>query len=62
MCREAESWPYGRRKVLFGTDYPVLAFKRTLDEIDALQLNPEAKQLLLRDNALRVYGLMPKAK
>jgi predicted TIM-barrel fold metal-dependent hydrolase len=48
---------YGRRKVLFGTDYPVLAFKRTLDEIDALELNPEAKQLLLRDNALRVYGL-----
>jgi hypothetical protein len=46
--------------VLFGTDYPVLTFRRTLDEIDALELNPEAKQLLLRDNALRVYGLDPK--
>jgi predicted TIM-barrel fold metal-dependent hydrolase len=45
--------------VLFGTDYPVLAFRRTLDEIGALGLNPEAKQLLLRDNALRVYGLEP---
>jgi hypothetical protein len=53
---------YGRKKVLFGTDYPVLAFKRTLDEIDALELNAEAKKLLLRDNALRVYGLAPGAK
>jgi predicted TIM-barrel fold metal-dependent hydrolase len=52
---------YGRRKVLFGTDYPVLTFRRTLDEIDALELKPEAKQLLLRDNALRVYGLDAKA-
>jgi predicted TIM-barrel fold metal-dependent hydrolase len=48
--------------VLFGTDYPVLAFKRTMDEIDALGLNPEAKQLFLRDNALRVYGLASKPK
>ena len=48
---------YGRHKVLFGTDYPVLAFKRTMDEIDALGLNPEAKELFLRGNALRVYGL-----
>ena len=53
---------YGRKKVLFGTDYPVLAFKRTMDEIDALELNAEARKLLLRDNALRVYGLAPGAK
>lgn len=48
---------YGRHKVMFGTDYPVLAFKRTMDEIDALDLRPDAKRLLLRDNALRVYGM-----
>jgi predicted TIM-barrel fold metal-dependent hydrolase len=53
---------YGRHKVLFGTDYPVLAFKRTMDEIDALGLNPEARDLFLRDNALRVYGLAPGAR
>jgi hypothetical protein len=47
---------------LFGTDHPVLAFKRTMDEIDALALNPEAKRLLLRDNALRVYGLGSRSK
>ena len=48
--------------MLFGTDYPVLAFKRTMDEIEALKLNPEAKHLLLRDNALRVYGLTSTPK
>ena len=34
---------YGQDKVLFGTDYPVLAFKRTMDEIATLELRPEAK-------------------
>jgi uncharacterized protein len=48
---------YGRHKVLFGTDYPVLAFGRTMAEIDTLKLNDDAKRLFLRDNALRVYGL-----
>jgi uncharacterized protein len=48
---------YGRHKVMFGTDYPVLAFKRTMDEIEVLDLRPDAKRLFLRDNALRVYGL-----
>jgi predicted TIM-barrel fold metal-dependent hydrolase len=48
---------YGRTKVLFGTDFPVLGFARTIAEIDALDLRPEARNLILRDNALRVYGL-----
>jgi len=48
---------YGRHKVMFGTDYPVLAFKRTMDEIDGLGLREDVRRLFLRDNALRVYGL-----
>jgi len=48
---------YGRDKVLFGTDFPILDFERTRDEINALNLRPEAKRKLLRDNALRVYKL-----
>jgi predicted TIM-barrel fold metal-dependent hydrolase len=52
---------YGSKKVLFGTDYPVLAFKRTIDEIAALGLKSESQRAFLRDNALRVYGLNPKA-
>lgn len=48
---------YGQDKVLFGTDFPVLGFKRTMDEVRALNLRPAAQQKFLRDNALRVYGL-----
>lgn len=48
---------YGRHKVMFGTDFPVLAFRRTVDEIAALGLRPETLRLMMRDNALRVYRL-----
>ncbi len=69
ICSDAHSpryWPeafvryldsYGRDKVLFGTDFPVLGFERATNEIDRLGLKPESRRKLLRDNALRVYGL-----
>ena len=34
---------FGQDKVIFGTDFPVLPFKRTVDDIDALALKPEAR-------------------
>lgn len=48
---------YGQDKVIFGTDFPVLDFQRTIDEIDGLGLRDEARRKLLRDNVLRVYGI-----
>ncbi len=48
---------YGQDKVLFGTDFPVLDFARTREEIEALGLREESKKKLLRGNALRVYKL-----
>ena len=48
---------YGRHKVLFGTDFPVLDFGRTMEEIGGLSLKPEVRRLFLRDNALRVFNL-----
>jgi hypothetical protein len=48
---------YGQDKVLFGTDYPVLDFERTRAEIEALGLKPQSKRKLLRENAIRIYGL-----
>ena len=48
---------YGQDKVIFGTDFPVLDFKRTIDEIDALGLKPEARRKLMRDNVIRIYNL-----
>jgi predicted TIM-barrel fold metal-dependent hydrolase len=69
ICTDAHSpkyWPpslvkyinsYGQNKVIFGTDFPVLQFKRTVDEIDAFGLKPEVRRKFMRDNAIRLYGL-----
>lgn len=48
---------YGQDKVIFGTDFPVLDFGRTMREIDELRLRPGPKRKFLRDNALRIYKL-----
>jgi predicted TIM-barrel fold metal-dependent hydrolase len=48
---------YGQDKVLFGTDFPVLDFGRTMREIDDLGLRPASKRKFLRDNVARVYGI-----
>lgn len=48
---------YGQDKVLWGTDFPILDWQRTLDEVAALELKPEVRRKFLRDNAIRVYGL-----
>jgi predicted TIM-barrel fold metal-dependent hydrolase len=50
---------YGKHKVMSGTDFPVLGFERYRREIDALAIRPQSRQLFLRDNALRVFGLKP---
>jgi predicted TIM-barrel fold metal-dependent hydrolase len=48
---------YGQDKVIFGTDFPVLDFARTIAEIEALGFKPEVLEKLLRDNVRRVYKL-----
>jgi predicted TIM-barrel fold metal-dependent hydrolase len=47
----------GQDKVIFGTDFPVLPFARTVQDIDDLGFKPEARRKLMRDNVLRIYGL-----
>ena len=51
---------YGMRKVLFGTDWPVIDPERAVKEIDELGFKPEAKALLMRDNALRIFKKIPR--
>lgn len=48
---------YGQDKAIFGTDFPVLRFKRTVDEIDALGLKPPVRRKFMRENVLKLYGL-----
>ncbi|MGI9229152.1 MAG: amidohydrolase family protein [Gammaproteobacteria bacterium] len=48
---------YGQDKVIFGTDFPVLDFKRSMDEIAQLKLKPQVLKKFLRENTRRIYGL-----
>lgn len=51
---------YGRSKVLFGTDWPVIDPERAVKEVDELGFKPEAKAMLMRDNALRIFKKIPR--
>ncbi|MFZ4531154.1 MAG: amidohydrolase family protein [Alsobacter sp.] len=53
---------YGRHKVLFGTDWPVIDPERAVREIDDLGLRPETMSALMRDNALKVFTKLPEAQ
>jgi predicted TIM-barrel fold metal-dependent hydrolase len=53
-----DSW--GQSKVLFGTDFPVIEFRRATSEIKELNLKPASRENLLWKNAARVYDLKPK--
>lgn len=47
----------GPEKVLFGSDYPLLSAKRLLNEIDALELDKAARELILAGSAARLLGI-----
>ncbi len=51
---------YGGQKVLFGTDWPVIDPERAVKEVAALSLKPDNHQLLMRDNALRIFKKIPR--
>jgi len=46
-----------RHKVLFGSDYPVITPDRWLSDFDTLDIKPEVRPLILKDNAARLLGL-----
>nr|WP_307862766.1 4-hydroxyphenyl-beta-ketoacyl-CoA hydrolase [Pseudonocardia parietis] len=46
-----------RRKVLFGSDFPVLTPDRWLADFENLDLKPEVRPLILKENAVRLLGL-----
>ncbi|MGE5617317.1 MAG: amidohydrolase family protein [Candidatus Woesearchaeota archaeon] len=47
----------GIEKVMWGTDWPIQTFQESLAEVDALGLEPAARENLLGGNAIRVLGL-----
>ena len=50
-----DSW--GSKKVIFGTDFPVIDPERARAEIDKLPIRPESKRRFLRNNVIELYGL-----
>jgi uncharacterized protein len=46
-----------RDKVLFGSDYPLLTPDRWLTDFAALDIRPEVRPKILKDNAARLLGL-----
>lgn len=46
----------GQDKVMWGTDYPLIDHKESLEQIRALGLKPQAEIKLVHDNAARVFG------
>jgi predicted TIM-barrel fold metal-dependent hydrolase len=46
-----------RRKVLFGSDYPLITTDRWLNDFAQLEIKDEARPLILKENAIRVLGL-----
>jgi len=51
----------GADKILFGSDYPLLAQTRLLGEINSTDLPEEAKELILSGNARRLLGIENRA-
>jgi hypothetical protein len=44
-------------KILFGSDYPVMAPERWLADFDKLPIKPEVRALILKENAVKLLGL-----
>ena len=47
-----------RDQVLFGTDYPFITPDRWLADFDTLEIRPEVRPLILKENAIRLLGLV----
>jgi uncharacterized protein len=44
-------------RVLFGSDYPALTPDRWIADFETLNMKPEVKPLIMKDNAVRLLGL-----
>ena len=43
--------------MLFGSDYPVVTPDRWLADFDALEIKPEVRPLVLKDNVIKAFAL-----
>jgi predicted TIM-barrel fold metal-dependent hydrolase len=50
-----------KRKVLFGSDFPLIQPDRWMKDFDQLPIKDDVRPLILKDNAVRLLGLGPSA-
>jgi predicted TIM-barrel fold metal-dependent hydrolase len=48
---------HGRKKVLFGTNWPMISAAKALEGLDTVGLDAEARELFVGGNATRIYRL-----
>jgi len=48
-----------RHKVLFGTDFPLITPERWISDFEGVAIKPEARPLIMKENAARLFGLAP---
>jgi uncharacterized protein len=46
-----------KNKILFGSDYPVLAPEKWIEEFEKLPIKPEVRPLIMKENAAKLLGL-----
>ncbi|HEX2074836.1 MAG TPA: amidohydrolase family protein, partial [Geodermatophilus sp.] len=46
-----------KRKVLFGSDYPLLTPERWLRDFEQLEIKDDVRPLIMKGNAVRALGL-----
>ena len=46
-----------KHKMLFGSDWPVIAPDRWLKDFETLDIKPEVRPLILKENAKKLLGL-----
>jgi predicted TIM-barrel fold metal-dependent hydrolase len=44
-------------KMLFGSDYPVISPDRWLKDFEKIDIRPEVRPLILKENAIKLLGL-----
>jgi uncharacterized protein len=49
-------------RILFGSDYPVMAPERWIAEFEKLPIKPEVRPLIMKENAARLLGLAPRIR
>ncbi len=48
-----------KQKVLFGSDYPLISPDRWLADFEKITIRDEVRPLILKENAMRLFGLEP---